>query len=102
MVEIIKEYLNKRLELIKLETTEKTSVGLGHVVFLTAIFIFGSLFVLMFNIGIGLLIGYYLGNYGFGLLIMSGFYLLLTLLVFSFKNKITDGIANRVIKFLND
>lgn len=102
MVEIVKDYLNKRLDLIKIETTEKTSVGLGHLVFLSLLFIFGSFFVLLLNIGIGLLIGYFLGNYGYGVLIISGFYLILLLLAFKFKTKITECVANKIIKFLND
>lgn len=102
MVEILKEYINKRLELLKLNTAEKSSKAMGFFLFFVVIFIFGSFFILMLNIAIGLLIGHLLGNYGIGLLIMSLFYLILTIVAFVYRKKFTDQVAGEVLKFLND
>lgn len=101
MVEILKEYLEKRLELLKLETSEKTSLGIGHLLFFSSVFIILSFFILILNLSIGFLIGNAIGNFGYGLLIVSGFYLLIILLLFVFRKKITESIANLIIKFLS-
>lgn len=102
MVDILKEYINKRIELIKLQTTEKTSVGLGIILFLILAFAFMSFFVLMLNIAVGLLIGHSLGNYGYGLLIVSVFYLLLFILVLVYRNQIINRVADKIIEFIEN
>lgn len=102
MIEIIKEYTTKRLELLKLEATEKTSVGFGLIVFIILLFSLVAFFVLMLNISIGLLIGHSLGNYGYGLLIVSVFYLILFILVLIFRKFIMKSVANKIIDFLNE
>lgn len=101
MVELLKEYISKRIELLKLEASEKTSVGSGAVVFFILAFAFLSFFILMLNIAVGLLIGHSLGNYGYGLLIVSLFYLVLFILALVFRKAIIRGVANKIIEFLN-
>lgn len=102
MLDILKEYTSKRIDLLKLEAAEKTSVTIGVLAFLIIVAAFGIFFIFMLNIGIGFLIGQELGNLGYGLLIMSAFYLLLLILVFSFKKKIKDSIANLIIDALTE
>jgi len=102
MIEILKEYTTKRLELLKLVATEKTSVGSGFIVFVLLLFSFAAFFVLMLNIAVGLLIGHSLGNYGYGLLIVSVFYLILFILVIIFRRFIMKSVANKIIDFLNE
>ncbi len=102
MVDILKEYISKRIELLKLEASEKSSVGSGFVVFLLLSFAAISFFVLMLNIGVGLLIGHYLGNYGYGVLIVSAFYLLLFFILLLTRKALMRSVANIIIDFLND
>lgn len=102
MIDILKEYTTKRLELLKLTATEKTSVGSGFIVFVTLLFCFAAFFVLMLNIAVGLLIGHSLGNYGYGLLIVSIFYLVLFILVLIFRKSIMRIVANKIIDFINE
>ena len=102
MVDILKEYINKRIELVKLQTTEKTSVGFGIILFLVLAFAFISFFVFMLNIGIGLLIGHSLGNYGYGLLIVSAFYLILFILVLAYRKLIINRVADKIIEFIEN
>ena len=102
MIELLKEYSTKKLELFKLSFTEKSSVGSGFVIFMLLAFVFGSLFVLMLNIAVGLLIGHSLGNYGYGLLIVSVFYLVLFVVVILLRKSIMRSVANKIIHFLND
>lgn len=102
MVEILKEYISKRIELLKLEATEKSSIGSGFVVFIVLVFAALAFFVLMLNIGIGLLIGHSLGNYGYGVLIVSAFYLIVFLVFLALRKTIMRSVANKIIKFLHD
>lgn len=102
MLDILKEYATKRVDLLKMEATEKTSVTAGTFTFILLVSIAALFFIVLLNIGLGLLIGYYLGNYAYGILIMAGFYLLLMLVIFMSKNAIKNSIANKIIKAIND
>lgn len=102
MLDLVKEYASKRLDLLKMEAAEKSSVTAGTITFLIMAAIAGFFFIVLLNIGLGLLIGSYLGNYAYGLLIMSGFYLLLLLIVIFTRKNIKNTIANKIIKSLND
>lgn len=100
MVEIIKDYLGKRIELIKLQVTEKSSLSAGIIAFLSIILVAFSFFIILFNFGIAYLIGEALGNISYGFLIVSGFYFLVIILVILLKKAIVNAVANRVIDFL--
>ncbi|UFK97877.1 phage holin family protein [Kaistella faecalis] len=101
MLDLVKEYAEKRLDLLKMEATEKSSVTAGTFTFLAIAVVAGLFFLILFNIGLGLLIGSYLGNYAYGLLIMAGFYLLIILIVFLVRNSIKNAVANKIIQSLN-
>ncbi|WP_312418730.1 hypothetical protein [Epilithonimonas sp.] len=100
MVEILKEYVSKRVDLLKIQFTEKSSLSAGIVSFLSILLIGFSFFIILLNFGIAFLIGESLGNISYGFLIVSGFYFLLVLIVIALKKKIVNAIANMVIEFL--
>ncbi|MPS72445.1 MAG: hypothetical protein E2590_04760 [Chryseobacterium sp.] len=100
MIDIIKDYTTKRLDLLKLQFTEKSSLSAGIVAFLSIVLIAFSFFIILFNFGIAFLIGQSLGNAAYGFLIVAGFYFLLMLIVIVLKKKIVTSIANQVIEFL--
>lgn len=102
MIDVLKDYATKRVDLLKMEATEKGSVTAGTVTILVLFSVAALFFIILLNIGLGLLIGYYLGNYAYGILIMAGLYLLLMIIVFLAKNSIKNGVANKIIKSLND
>jgi hypothetical protein len=102
MLDLIKEYTQKRLDLLKMEAAEKSSLTIATATFLAIAAITGLFFVILLNIGLGFLIGSYLGNYAYGLLIMAGFYFLILITVLLARNFIKNDIANRIIKLLND
>ena len=102
MLDLVKEYASKRLDLLKMEATEKSSITAGTLAILIMLAIAGFFFIILLNFGLGLLIGSYLGNYAYGLLIMSGFYLLILLIVILARKSIKNSIANKIIKLLND
>ncbi|MBU8882155.1 phage holin family protein [Kaistella sp. DKR-2] len=102
MLDLVKEYASKRIDLLKMEAAEKSSVTAGTLTYMVIAAIAGLFFIVLLNIGLGFLIGSYLGNYAYGLLIMSGFYLLILLIVLFSRNAIKNKIADKIIKSLND
>ncbi|OWK72919.1 hypothetical protein CBW16_11770 [Flavobacteriaceae bacterium JJC] len=102
MLDLVKEYASKRIDLLKMEAAEKSSVTAGTLTYMVIAAIAGLFFIVLLNIGLGFLIGSYVGNYAYGLLIMSGFYLLILLIVLFSRNAIKNKIADKIIKSLND
>ena len=98
MIDLIKEYIEKRIELIKLDATEKTLKIIGISVPFFIILVFFFFFFILLNIGLALLIGMALENYAYGSLILSGCYFLMIVIVFLFRNSIKNLIVNQSIK----
>ena len=101
MVDIIKDFATKKIDLLKMEMTEKSSITVGTLTYLLLGTVAALFFIILFNIGLGLLLGSWLGNYGYGILMMAGFYLLILLLIFALRNSIKYKIADTIIKFIN-
>lgn len=101
MVDIVKEFTTKKIDLLKMEMTEKSSITVGTLTYLLLGTVAALFFIILFNIGLGLLLGSWLGNYGYGILMMAGFYLLILLLIFALRNSIKYKIADTIIKFIN-
>lgn len=101
MLDLIKEYSTKKIELLKMEAKEKSSVTVGFFAFHIVLIMMILSFLILFNIGLGLLIGYYLDNYGLGVLIMSAVYLLVIVILLARKKSFKDSVADRIINALN-
>jgi uncharacterized membrane protein len=101
MVDIIKDFATKKIELLKMEATEKSSITIGTLSYLIIVAVAALFFIILFNIGIGLLIGAWLGNYAYGILIMAAFYLIIILITLAARNAIKINVANKIIKFIN-
>lgn len=101
MIETIKEYASKRIDLLKIEATEKSSISAGIIAYLVILLVAFGFFIILFNFGLAFLIGKALDNYSFGFLIVAGFYLFIMILVVVFKKKIVNMVADKVIQFLN-
>lgn len=99
----VKDYVNLRMQLIQLNVTEKVSVGLAGLIaggialiFFILCFIFGS-FALSY------LIGNALGSTAAGFGVMSGFYLLVGLIMLKAgKGKLRVTLINSFIKQFNN
>ncbi len=102
MLDILKDYASQRIDLLKMEATEKTSITAGAISIIVLLSVCMLFFLILLNIGLGLLIGYYIGNYAYGILIMAGFYLLLMLIIFLSKKTIKTVVANKIIQSIND
>lgn len=101
MIDILKDYASKRIDLLKMEATEKSSITAGIVAIVVMLVVFGLFFIILLNIGLGFLIGSFLGNYAYGILIMAGIYLLLMIIVLLSTKSIKNFVANKIIKSLN-
>lgn len=98
MVEVVKEYVHKRIDLVKLEATEKTALVAGNIVTIILLCVFGIFFIILLNIGLSCLLGQYLGNYAYGFLIVAGIYLLFVIIVLLAGKGIKNSVANLLIK----
>lgn len=103
MVKILKDYLENHVELLRLDATEKTLKIIGVSVPLLIMTIMGSFFIILLNIGLALMIGKWIDSYALGFFILSGFYLLIMILAYFFRNNIKDAIIDKAIEaFFND
>jgi hypothetical protein len=101
MLETLKEFISKKIELLKMEALEKTALIFSFLALLSIILIAFLFFILLLNIGLGLWIGSLLGNYAYGILIMAAFYLILILIALIARKSIKNNVASFVLKFLN-
>lgn len=103
MVKILKDYIENHVELLRLDATEKTLKIIGVSVPLLIMTIMGSFFIILLNIGLALMIGKLIDSYALGFFILSGFYLLIMILAYFFRNNIKDAIIDKAIEaFFND
>ena len=102
MVNLLKEYAYKRADLLKLEATEKSVTILGTVIYIILALFSLLFFVLVLLFGLGFLIGTYLDNYGFGLLIVAGCFLIISALVLMNRKAIKNRVANKILESLDD
>ncbi|KFF23502.1 phage holin family protein [Chryseobacterium vrystaatense] len=101
MIETIKEYASKRIDLLKIEATEKSSLSAGLITYFVVLLVAFTFFIILFNFGMAFLIGKALDNTSYGFLIVAGFYVIVMALIVAFKNKLVNMVADQVIKFLN-
>lgn len=101
MVETLKEYVTKRLDLLKIQATEKTAISAGIIAFLVIILVSFTFFIILFNFGMAFLIGKALDNIAYGFMIVAAFYVFVMIMVGVFKKKIVNVIADKVVQFLN-
>lgn len=101
MIETLKEYASKRIDLIKIQATEKSSISAGVIAYLVILLVAFAFFIILFNFGIAFLIGKALDNHSYGFLIVAAFYLLIMIVIATFKKRIIHAVANKVIEFLN-
>src|SRR5690606_18355568 len=102
MLDILKDYASQRIDLLKMEATEKTSITAGAISIIVLLSVCMLFFLILLNIGLGLLIGYYLGNYAYGILIMAGFYLPFMVSIFLSIKTIKSVVANKRITCINE
>lgn len=93
------DYLETNVELIKLKTTEKSSDIMSELISKMILIAIISIFVIMLNIGLGLYLGELLGKTYHGFFVLAGFYGIVGVLCYLFKDKwIEEPVTNVIIK----
>ena len=98
------DFIDNKVELIKLQAVDKSSdliSGISSKLILSVMIVF---FLMLLNIGLALWIGEELGKTFYGFFIMAGFYLLVGLVFYAFRDKwLKEPLTNYMIKnFLKD
>lgn len=99
MIDEIKQYIEDRLYLLKLETIEVAArlIALVSKVFL--VLTLAAFAIMMFSIAAALAIGVYYDNYVTGFIIVASLYLLIVISILIFKKSLLEEpITNTIIK----
>ncbi len=99
LTENLKEYVNTRYDLVTLKVTQKVAdVSAQSIEFLLVATVI-SMFFFFINMALGYYISSLLGNSYSGFFIISGFYLLVTIIFLIGKKKLLiNPLRNRIIK----
>lgn len=100
MIGLFKNYIEKRISLLKLETTETSVKVLSMAVYILLMVALGICFFAFFCLGLGLVIGSLLGNYAYGMLIMASIFLVGLLVVFSQKKNIIENMKELLVNII--
>ncbi|HMJ45860.1 MAG TPA: hypothetical protein VK498_00925 [Ferruginibacter sp.] len=93
------DYLETRLELLKLKATQKSSDIVSSIVSTVILVSIMIMFFIILNIGLALLIGELLGKSYYGFFALAGFYLIAGLIFSAFRNKwVKEPVTNSFIK----
>lgn len=96
------DYLETRVDLYKLKAVDTSSDMISSLASKIIVFFVFSLFIVIVNIGIALLLGELMGKSYYGFFAVAGFYLLTGLIFYSMRKKwFKEPIADKLIeKFL--
>ena len=103
LLERVKIYVETRIDLLKLKAIDKSSSFLSLLISMIIVILMSFIFIILLSVGIALFLGEMLGKTYYGFFIVAGFYLLVGLMLFAFRNKwMKIPIANSMIKNLTD
>jgi hypothetical protein len=93
------DYLETRLDLVKLKTTQTTSDIVSSLISKAAVLLFIIIFLIMLNIGLAMLIGEAMGKTYYGFFVVGLFYALVGLMVHVFRRQwIKHPVSDKIIK----
>lgn len=96
------EYLETRIDLIKLKAVKKSSEVVSSVVSQIILAVVLFFFFLLLNIGLGLWLGHLMDRNYLGFFTLAAFYLIAGLIIYKVKDKmIKTPVANAIIKKTN-
>lgn len=99
LFERVEEYAKTNVELVKLKATDKAAEVVSSLVAQIAVVVLAFFFILMINIGIAFWIGDAMGRTHYGFFVVAGFYALITIVLFIFRNDlIKTPISNSIIE----
>ncbi|WNM18366.1 hypothetical protein [Flavobacterium capsici] len=88
LYEKAERYSKTTYELVRLNTIDKTSDIISSLAIVITILIIAAIFTLFINIGIALWIGQALNSNALGFFIVSGFYIIVGIIVFIKRNEL--------------
>lgn len=100
MIELLKNYIEKRIDLLRLDTTENVVKVMSVAIHTLLIIGLGICFFSFLFMGIGFMIGVWLGNYAYGFLIVSAFFLICFLLLLSQKKGVIEYIKEKFVQII--
>ena len=99
LVENISNYIETKVELMKLKAISKSSEVVSSIVSVLVISIVLLFAISILNIGLSIWIGTMLGEIAYGFFAVGGFYLIIAILLIAFKSKwLKAPVANIIIK----
>jgi hypothetical protein len=103
LLEKAENYTKTSIELAKLHMVDKAADMLSSLVSIIVISIVAGTFLMLANIGLAFWLGEFLGSTAYGFFAVSGFYLLVMLIVMIFKNQIikmpiSDSLITSILK----
>lgn len=99
----IREYIETRIDIIKLETAESGASAVSSMMSWLIILLVGFLVVLMLTVGMAIGIGYITDNFAVGFFIVTAFYIVVGLLMYNFREKwLRKPFTNVIVKNIYD
>lgn len=103
LLEKVKDYVETRIELLKLKAIDKSSGILSSIISGVVLAVFSLFFMILFNIGLALWIGDMLGKSYYGFFIVAALYIIIGLVIFLGRNKwVKPPVETLMIKSLLD
>jgi uncharacterized membrane protein YqjE len=100
LIEHLTGYVEARIELTKLEIKEDIAKGLSKVLLFILMGAVFFLFIILISVAVAHLIAKSIGAFG-GFAIVAGFYLLLAILLFAFRDAITEKLQEQLVQIMN-
>jgi hypothetical protein len=102
LIEKAEAYGKTTVELVKLKAVDKVADGTSSIVAWTAVIIALILFFITLNFGVALWLGELMGDIYIGFFVVAGFYGLVGLILYLFRNKwikrpLNDSMINQML-----
>lgn len=88
LLESTKGLIDTRVKLIKVELKDELAKALSNIFIAALLLSFLFLAILLLSLGLGMFLGNIWNNYFYGFAVVSGFYVLLFVILFLIKDKI--------------
>lgn len=98
MLGLLKNYIEKRVSLLKLEMAENTAKAMSMALYLSLILLIGTCILAFLFFGLALIIGEWLGNWACGFLLISFFFLLCLSVAISQKKQLVEYFRGKFIR----
>jgi uncharacterized membrane protein YqjE len=99
----IRDYIETRIDIVKLETVESGASAVSSMMSWLIILLVGFLIVLTLTVGLAIGIGYLMENFAIGFFIVTAVYLVAGIIVYSYREKwLRKPFSNVIIKNIYD